>query len=456
ITKMKPDWTDGYTKNAFHRRKIKTISDFVKKDSEDLILIKELERVLFSRFLDFLIKNTDSIKLSKLPISNLKEFQGDVKATLNELANNNINTLAELVKLQSHEIEEDSYYLFASLLLKESKTIILNHLNETQQSHDISHLKIIPHRIEMGLKKNQIFSTSSFLAHSFVKLKKMGFKKKDINDIKKQLGTQIPSWLKSKDMLKTLGITILEELFYNTTSEFTLSKDEKKQYEETIIILRKPLTFGLPELRNYSNLLNKVGINCIGRFLLWPVSELMEILNLNKEEIQVLKDKLSPKTIKQNADKYGKSLSSLVRFFPKLVKYFETHNLTIQDLFYIYISEKRALNSDYWKKINKLNEFSQADITELTNLIVLKSKKKTDFQEALLKLKMRNIRTIKQFLNSHPNVIETELTFASERKIALEILYKMQNGEIEGSDAFQKQMLLVCEFDAFQQCLNFP
>jgi DNA topoisomerase-6 subunit B len=54
ITKMTPDWTDAYTKNAFHRRKIKTIEDFLNVNLDELIVIKELERKLYASFMEIL------------------------------------------------------------------------------------------------------------------------------------------------------------------------------------------------------------------------------------------------------------------------------------------------------------------------------------------------------------------------------------------------------------------
>ena len=73
------------------------------------------------------------------------------------------------------------------------------------------------------MKVLQIFTTSSFLAFPSIQLRKVGLRKKDIEWIKKKLGTPIPSWIDEPEFFKTEGIVTLEELFYNPPEVYSLS-----------------------------------------------------------------------------------------------------------------------------------------------------------------------------------------------------------------------------------------
>ena len=70
-------------------------------------------------------------------------------------------------------------------------------------------------------------------------------------------------------------------------------KIDTEQYNENVIFLRTPLIFMLPELRSSSYLLNEIGINNIGRFIIWADSELSDILFLTISEIKALREGFS-------------------------------------------------------------------------------------------------------------------------------------------------------------------
>ena len=456
ITKMKLDWTDGYTKNAFHRRKIKTIEEFITRSIDDLILIKEMERILYSHFIDILVKNSPSIKLSDFKIFPIEEMKTQEKELITTLSAKGITTLAKFISFPADQIHASKLKPLISLLLEESKRKLKQSLIEKEFEHSISHLKIIPVSLERELYKSQIFTSSAFLAYPSPALRKMGLKKRDVERMKKALGTPIPDWIKEQELLKKLGILVLEELFFNSPDVYSMTAEEKKKYLEMITFLRSPIIFTFPNFREMSHLLREVGLNCIGRFAIWPNDELSEIMDLTENKIKTLKASVSFEDYQKNKEIYGKHISQLKGLFPKLIEYFGTTNPTVQDLFYLYPSEKLHFTKGYWVKIENISQLSQMEIIELSHLFDKKQKQLPDLKEALLKLKARNIVTIKQFLDLIPEIIESELSVAAQRNATLELHEMLKTRDIKGEDEFSKQILLICEFDEFQSTFALP
>ncbi len=456
ITKMTPDWTDAYTKNAFHRRKIKTIEDFLNANIDDLIVIKELERKLYASFMDILSSSPKSISLSKLQFTTdegLKQEESEVKKIL---TTNKISTLLDLIYLPVDSIYKKKFASLRSFLLKESKYKLLSHIRETKQDKDLSHIKIISLDIERELTALQIFTTSSFLAYPSPHLRKVGLRKKDIEWIKKKLGTPIPSWIDEPEFFKIEGIVTLEELFYNPPEAYSLSSEDKKRYIEISSFLRTPLIFAFPSLRKNSNLLYDVGMNCIGRFILWSNSELAEILNLSEIKIEEFKKAISAEEISKNRATFGKGSILLKKMFPKFISYFDQFEHNLQDLFSVYPTEKPSLTQDFWKNFESLNKLSNLELIELTQIYSSKFKEHPELKDTLLKLKLRNIVTIRQFLDLLPEIIESELTSTKERKLALNLYNKIKTRDIEEESEFNQQIVLISEYDEFLRSLALP
>ena len=458
ITKLTPDWTDAYTKNAFHRRKIKTIEDFVNANLDELIVIKELERKLYASFMDILSSSSSSksISLSKLQFSTdegLKQEESEIKKIL---TTHKISTLLDLIYLPVASINNKKFASLRNFLLKESKYKLLSHIRETKQDKDLSHIKIISLDIERELKVLQIFTTSSFLAFPSIQLRKVGLRKKDIEWIKKKLGTPIPSWIDEPEFFKTEGIVTLEELFYNPPEVYSLSSENKKKYTEISTFLRTPLTFAFPSLRKNSNLLYDVGINCIGRFTLWTNSELAEILNLSEIKVEEFKKAISVEEINKNRATFGKDSVLLKKIFPKFIGYFDQFKHNLQDLFSVYPTEKPSLIQDFWKNFESLNKLSNLELIELTQIYSSKFKEHPELKDTLLKLKLRNIVTIRQFLDLLPEIIESELNTTKERKLALNLYNKIKTRDIEEESEFNQQIVLLSEYDEFLRSLALP
>ena len=74
---MKPDWTDGYTKNAFHRRKIKTVNDFLNHSTDDLIDIKELERIMYEQYIELITLKSKSVPLKDFSFVGIQQLEAD-------------------------------------------------------------------------------------------------------------------------------------------------------------------------------------------------------------------------------------------------------------------------------------------------------------------------------------------------------------------------------------------
>ncbi|MHA1551250.1 MAG: DNA topoisomerase VI subunit B [Candidatus Heimdallarchaeaceae archaeon] len=456
ITRMKPDWTDGYTKNAFHRRKIKTVNDFLNHSTDDLIDIKELERIMYEQYIELITTKSKSVPLKDFSFVKIQQLEADENLVKKDLAKHGIKTLAQFLSYSSEKIFLKKLDTLGTLLLKESKFKLSANLHDTNRIINQSYIKIIPHNVEAEFARNQIFTTSSFLAKSSVKLKKMGMKKKDIERAKKELGTPLQNWVDHAEILKKCGIIVLEELFFNDASEYNLTPDEKKKYNENIIFLRSPLVFALPELRSSSYLLTEIGINNIGRFLIWSNSELSDILYLSVKEIEALKKKITYQKQIQSRDRLGKVLTLFSRLYPNLVKYFGDEEPSIQDLYYAYQSENFSLNIGFWKNLSKLSELSQQEAIDLVHLYPKNFKDIDTLKEALLRLKSRNVETIRQFMELQPEIIGSKLSDSKERKVALDLYDKILTRRFEGEQELHKQILLLSEYDEFQRNFGSP
>ncbi len=456
ITKMSPDWTDGYTKNAFHRRKIKTIDDFLNKSTDELVDIKELERIMYEQYIELITLNSKSVPLKDFSFVGIQELKEDEILVKKALAKHGITTLAQFLSCPSESIFLRKLDTLSTLLLKESKFKLFANLHATNRIIDQSYIKVIPKSVEAEFLENQIFTTTTFLATSSIKLKKMGMKKKDIEKAKKELGTPLPNWINHAEILKKCGIVTLEELFFNDASEYNLTTDEEKKYVENIIFLRTPLIFALPELRSSSYLLNEIGINNIGRFLIWSDAELSDILYLSVNEIKTLKKKITYDKQIQSKDNLKKNLALFSKHYPNLVNYFDKEKPSIQDLYYTYQSENFSLNVSFWKKLYKLSELSQQDAIDLVHLYPKNFTDISSLKDALLRLKSRNIQTIRQFMDSQPEIIESKLSESKERKIALDLYDKIRTRRFEGEQDLHKQLLLLSEYDELQRNLGSP
>ena len=456
ITKMTPDWTDGYTKNAFHRRKIRTIESFINTSTDDLVQVKEMERTLYSLFLDLLVKQSPSINLTAFDFTEIDSLSSTGTSVIKSLSTKGVKTLAQLMIFPALEIQEKKLVDLAKFLMDETKYKILLSLQLAGKDHDTSHIKIIPGNVETELHRNHIFSSSTFLAHSSPQLRKMGLRKRDIDQIKKAVGTPLPNWLGEQELLKECGVIVLEELLFNSAESYTLSAEKKKKYSAIANLLRTPIIFSFPQLRRSSYLLKEVGINCLGRFLIWSDEELADILGLQKDEIREMKNSVSTADMDANRKALSKPLSQLNSLFPRLVAYFGGTNETLQDLFYLYPSEKVKISQGIWKKIETLSDLSKLEIIELAQLFSKKPKQLELAKEALLRLNARNIITIRQFLDLIPEIIESELNNASHRKVILELYHMIKNRDFEETNDFNKQILLISEYDEFERALSLP
>ncbi|MHA1115366.1 MAG: DNA topoisomerase VI subunit B, partial [Candidatus Heimdallarchaeaceae archaeon] len=455
ITKMKPDWIDGYSKNAFHRRKIETIDNFLKTPTKDLLEIKELERSIYTRFFTILANSERSIPLNKLGlISNIDD--NIRKNILDSLKSVNIETLAQYANAKLRTLMKKELSVFVDSLLEESKFRILSHLNEVNKDLDLSHLKVISEKAEEKLLENKIFTSTSFLITPSKKLREMGLLKSEIARIKKKIGTPIPNFLFLKNKASKYEIYTVEDILYSQPENFEFEDEQtKKQYVSDYLLLRTPLIFAFPELNEKINVLNEIGVNCIGRFLIWSNKELSLVLNLNEQEIIRLKQSISANKITKNKERYKGNLKIIKKHFPRLVKQFNEQQTTIQELFYFYIEEELPSISDLLTKMNNFREFMNEDLIFLAKLAPTKSKAKS-LNDALLKLKTKDVNTIRDFLQLTPVFIETEISKNKDKKVLLELYDNINSKNLKDTDEFAEKVLLSHEIIDFYQFLQLP
>ncbi|MHA1874446.1 MAG: hypothetical protein ACTSVB_10050 [Candidatus Heimdallarchaeaceae archaeon] len=455
ITKMKPDWIDGYTKNAFHRRKIETIKNFLEKSTKDLLEIKELERSIYTRFFTILANTEKSIPLSKLKLISTIDDRTK-KSILDIFKSVNIETLAQYANAKLRTLMKKELATFVDSLLEESKLRILTYLNETNRDLDLSHLKVINEKAEERLLENKIFTSTSFLITPSRRLREMGLLKSEIARIKKKIGTPIPNILSLKSKANKYEIYTVEDLIYSNPEDLGFEDEQtKNQYISDYLLLRTPLIFAFPELNEKINVLNEVGVNCIGRFLIWSNRELSLILNLNEEEIIRLKQSISANKVKKNKQLYKGNLKIIKKHFPRLAKQFNEQQTTIQELFYFYIEEELPPISEFLTKMNNFQEFMNEDILFLTKLAPTKAKAKS-LNDAILKLKTKDVNTIRDFLQLRPEFIETEISKNKDRKVLLELYNNINSKNLKVSDDFSEKVLLSQEIIDFYQFLQLP
>ena len=95
------------------------------------------------------------------------------------------------------------------------------------------------------------------------------------------------------------------------------------------------------------------------------------------------------------------------------------------------------------------------DILFLTKLAPTKAKAKS-LNDAILKLKTKDVNTIRDFLQLRPEFIETEISKNKDRKVLLELYNNINSKNLKVSDDFSEKVLLSQEIIDFYQFLQLP
>ncbi len=459
VTKMQPDWIDGYTKNAFHRRKIAKISDFLSKKTDELVEIKEFQRSLYNSYLDIIINNEPSISIANISFFNTKGMDKGNGSIRNELKKLNITTTAQFISIKDNLLNKSKYRKIVNLLLKETKLKIIYHLIERNEDKDISHLKIIEKKTGDKIVENKIFTSSAFLITPTEKLREMGLNKQEIAKIKRTIGNVIPNSFKSHKFHVKYGIYTLEDIFFHSPKDYGIEETvDIQKFIDDFSILRMPVIYGFPELRKYSLRLNDIGVNSIGRFLFKDTTELATVLDSKEEIIKSLKEnsKHLVKKIEKTSGDFVDNINYIKKLYPRLTNYFKDEQVRLLQLFYVYLDEIVPPNNSFWKKISKLQSLFEADILSLASLLPNPSKIKKA-QEALLKLKIKGYETVGDFFNINSDIIENELSKASEKNIITELYSIIKDRKVdEKKDNFTSTILLLAEYIEFRQIFSLP
>ncbi|MHA1910562.1 MAG: DNA topoisomerase VI subunit B, partial [Candidatus Kariarchaeaceae archaeon] len=253
ITRMSPDWTDGVTKNFFHRRSIESVQDFIDNSAEELSEILQISRNLIDVFCTSLAETEESPSLELL-------FEGVSKKTHQEinrvLKREKVDTVAQFLNIDTYAtVSSSKYDIFINALILESKFLTVKNLDEQGFGLPLEFLKEIDSDLIFELNKLKVMSTTEFLTCSNDTLKEINhLSEEKIIQIKEILGTPLPDWF-SKKLKKWFignGIVSLEQVI---TGKMLTSQDNKLNEEIAKIekVLHAPVIFAGEKVVGYAD-----------------------------------------------------------------------------------------------------------------------------------------------------------------------------------------------------------
>ncbi len=388
ITKLSPDWTDGYTKTAFKRRKIVTVKDFLDTELDILLDIGELKRVLFNRFI---VKVREDFKT---PLNRLPNELGDPEEEQNAievLHKTGIKTVEDFLYYDSLKILRDrKLERFKLYLLTETKTKLLRYYQENNILQPIKALKDLPKEYERFLLANGVQKSFDFLLAPLDSLIFKDFTKSRVLEIKERLGHTLRYWLPDHfETLRKHGIVSLEQLVYGmeslVLSEF--SQPVQKLIKNLIDGLSLPPTFLADELVTSSDVLYDAGITTIGRFITWDKKDILRLTKLSDQRYEEIINSASYEWLSElisTSKQLTNPLKSLG--FEDLALLLKKSSIrSLEEIFFLDLLSPR-------KAITKKQEF----LSEISTVLVLPIR---EFLEKVLGPQTRGIKTLSEKLN---------------------------------------------------------
>ncbi|MCG3217457.1 MAG: hypothetical protein KAR35_00540, partial [Candidatus Heimdallarchaeota archaeon] len=455
MTRMSPDWTDGVTKNFFHRRSIESVQDFIDKPIEDLSNILQIARNLVDVFCKILAENEESPNLEL-------QFEGVSKKTHQEIMRmfkrERIETVAQFLNTDTYDtVSSPKYDIFINALILESKFLTVQSLEEQGFSLPLEFLKEIDTDLIFELNKLKVMSTTEFLTcpnDALSEIEQLSEEK--IIKIKKELGTPLPDWFpkKLRKWLVQNGIVSLEQVI---SGKIITSPDDKLIKEISTIekILHTPVIFAGKKVVGYADHLYELGINTIGKLLIWPNNEIINVIDLSSKEIESIKADITIEKVEEFISTNSKPISLLEtsKALSSLLK--ENGVNSIQEIYFKYFSREEADQIDP-SGIKIVREWLHKNIKILLKLIEgQKTSVKNNAESALVALEEEGITTVRQFFNSSKEKILNQIR-GKRKKEAIEAIYSELEKTIPGLKGDKKALSFAWECIKLQRLLNKP
>ena len=306
------EWIDGYLRNAFKRRKISTMSDLINADDSVLIEIGELQRTLFSGLMNSFIPEGGVIQLKDYNSQNAEE-------KIKLLKSAGITSLELFANKSSLEMAgEKNYWDFVVLLIEESKHRIIEHLTLQNKLGSLTLMKEISVELENQLYDLGVSNTVDLLKKPLDKFESKI--RKQVLDAKLKIGRNFDGFQKNhQEAFKKAGITVLDELVFNPDYFFEKELPETAVNDliDALEYLMLPVVLIAPNLVSSINVLQDAGVTSVGKFLVWPSSELSRITDLTEEWINLIRESFSIEDLKSGIKTDLPSIESISYLFPE-------------------------------------------------------------------------------------------------------------------------------------------
>ncbi len=451
-------WTNSEIRSRLRSKGVQSIENFLQADEEILIdeeLIREsLARISKQDLLDFLSNEMDFTPVEILPWVTpeiLKEFmKPPVKIDTPKIDNIPTFLITEDQKLA--RLPKLSHWLISKFHRE-----VIEKLESTGGHHDITNLLWLDLDIEKMLLLHEIETVFDFIRTLPSELKEIVPNLDDnlITTIKKKYGTSL-NYLNetARTILQGLGITVLEEFYYNSDLEASLLTDEAK-----IEVLQKerqwlnhPSCF-LPLPSRYSHFLLAMGIATVGQFLTWPLEEIKGPGAPSKVLLQKSRESISSDEL---IERYSRSFypsTILSAFVDQLVENQQEYLATLQktsrsgqarlkNMKKIVKYVKTILSDDY-SLIDLYYDLKSGNDGRMRNILVASNKKLSPENMDRLLLELRNLMLnvleapLCLFENVAPEYIEPLARHKIKRFIDVYIWDEQELSEILSKDLAQ-------------------
>ncbi len=289
-------WLDGYTRNAFKRRKLAKIKDLLDSPQDIVLEIKEFQRYIYGKLIDLFLSYETPLD----PFYGMSENTHEFFPFLEKLG---IETLEDLATINSNELaKHPKIDPLRTKLFEQSKSQLISYLMERNKVNSLQNLKIVPAEIKSYIHENNLEDLYRFLSiiPKDEKIKEL------LSPYKKKYSYKL-GMIGSpyQNLLKKYGIFTLEEFYYNfdTIFSFVTDSNDKEKLSDLFAILAESVHLLSEELIPNLNFLYDAGINTVGKFLIWSKEEVSRITGLSEEWVLLIEEGFKIKTITLNKKK---------------------------------------------------------------------------------------------------------------------------------------------------------
>lgn len=405
-------WLDGYLRNAFKRRNIDSLIDLINTDDKILAEIGELQRTLYSNMMTPFIQKKGSIDINQFSTNNAK-----VKIKILKKAG--ISSIEQFLATPITELSANENLMkYFDLLVEDSKDELINFLTLQNSLGELPLIKIIPRELEDELNRLELFNTVDFLKKP-IKHFVEKFRNRVIH-AKQLIGCNFTGFTQSQTRLfKKLNISVLEELIYHPEAylEEELTESEKKRLHNLINQLMKPINYLEPQLLPSIDILFDAGITNVGKFLVWPIDKLADIIDYQEEWLKLMRENFDFQDIEKNE----KSIKIDLDYLSHLLNPDDIGIL--KEIGFTTVSESAQIKwgdifpkNGKWEKLIEINSILMSPIKSLVDIVPDK-KNKTTLNSIIMDFEKMGIENIIHLLNRTPRSISSSIKAKKKREL---------------------------------------